>query len=604
MTQTIADRRDIDFVLFDQLQMEQLFTGPAFSDLDRKTVELILNEARSFAVNELLPARKPGDEEGARFAEGRVTLPRSFYRIYRLFNEGEWLGMTKDPDWGGHGLPGLVGTAAWDYFIGANFPFMMFPGSAPGAGKLIETYGSDLQKQLFLKKIYSGEWCCTMVLTEPQAGSDLGALSTRAVRNPDGTYAITGNKIFITGAEQDLTKNIVHPVLARIDGAPPGIDGISLFLVPKIWVNDDGSLGEFNHVVCTGIEDKLGLHGSPTCSLTLGDKQPSRGRLLGVESRGLKQIFVLLNETRLLVGQFGLGCASAAYLQALAYARQRVQGKPPVRQGSDDSASVPIIQHPDIRRQLLTMKTYVEAMRSFIYYLAFCADQRSNSRNPEDSARLLGLIELLTPIAKGYVSTKAFEICNLGVQIHGGYGYTRDYPAEQLLRDCRVTMIYEGTNGIQAIDLLKRKLNLHDGQPLTQLFVEIQQTIDRARTIPALKTQGVEIARLVAELKTAVDRLTHELNSSQALTAFAFAHPLLDAFGEVIMAWMLLWRSVTAHERLKNEPAGKSRWYYQGVQKSLDYFVATELPVTVGKIKGILNFNDAAVTIQDASFGE
>jgi hypothetical protein len=250
------------------------------------------------------------------------------------------------------------------------------------------------------------------------------------------------------------------------------------------------------------------------------------------------------------------------------------------------------------------MKTYVEGMRSFIYYLALCADQKSNSKNPEDSSRLQGLIELLTPIAKGYVSTKAFEICNLGVQIHGGYGYTRDFPAEQLLRDCRVTMIYEGANGIQAIDLLKRKLSMNNGQNLKQLLGDIQQIIDRARDVPALKAPSAEIERLVAALKTVAGHLTKEITSSGALTAYAFAYPFLDVFGEVIMAWMLLWRSLTANEKLRNEPAGKSQWFYQGVLKSLDYFVATELPVTMGKIKSILNFNDAAVTIQEASFGD
>ena len=272
MAQPIADRRDVDFVLFEQLHVEELSKHEKFADFNKKTVDMIISEARNLAIKEVLPTQKIGDEEGCKLENGVVTVPESFHRVYDLIKEGEWVAMPEDPEWGGQGMPRTVSLAAGDYLVGANFAFMMYPGLTHGAGKLVEEFGTEKQKKLFLKKMYTGEWAGTMLLTEPEAGSDVGALTTTAVKNDDGTYSITGAKIFISGGEHNLVENIIHPVLARIVGAPAGTKGISLFLVPKIRVNDDGSLGEFNDVVCTGIEEKMGIHGNSTCSLTLGGK--------------------------------------------------------------------------------------------------------------------------------------------------------------------------------------------------------------------------------------------------------------------------------------------------------------------------------------------
>ena len=326
MAQVIADRRDIDFVLHEQFEVETLSAHEKYAEFNKKTVDLIVSEARNLAVKEILPTREIGDREGTEFDKGEVHVPKEFHRAYELFNEGEWLAMSEDPKWGGQGMPRTVSLAAADYFNGANYAFMMYPGLTHGAGKLVEAFGTDQQKQLFLKKMYTGEWTGTMLLTEPEAGSDVGALTTSAVKNDDGTYSITGNKIFISSGEHDLVENIIHPVLARIEGAPEGTKGISLFLVPKIWVNDDGSLGEFNDVVCTGIEEKMGIHGNSTCSLALGGKGQCRGTLLGEENKGMRAMFLMMNEARLLVGLQGLSCASASYLNAINYARERVQG--------------------------------------------------------------------------------------------------------------------------------------------------------------------------------------------------------------------------------------------------------------------------------------
>jgi alkylation response protein AidB-like acyl-CoA dehydrogenase len=321
MAQLVADRRDVDFVLHEQLNVADLSKHKSYAEFNKKTVDLIISEARNLAVKELLPIQIDGDREGARFESGNVTVPDSFHKAWDLFKEGEWVALSDDPELGGQGMPVTLSLAVNDYFIGANFAFMMYPGLTHGAGRLIQTFGTAKQKKLFLKKMFTGEWTGTMLLTEPEAGSDVGALTTSAVKNDDGTYSITGNKIFISSGEHDMAENIIHPVLARIEGAPQGTKGISLFLVPKIRVNDDGSLGEFNDVVCTGVEEKLGIHGNATCSLSLGSKGNCQGTLLGEKNKGMRAMFQMMNEARLLVGLQGLACASAAYLYAVNYAQ-------------------------------------------------------------------------------------------------------------------------------------------------------------------------------------------------------------------------------------------------------------------------------------------
>jgi len=545
-----------------------------------------------------------------------VTTPESFHRIYDLIKEGEWVAMPEDPEWGGQGMPRTLALAASDYLVGANFSFMMYPGLTHGAGKLVEEFGTEKQKKIFLKKMYTGEWAGTMLLTEPQAGSDVGALTATAVKNDDGTYAITGNKIFISGGEHDLVKNIIHPVLARIEGAPQGTRGISLFLVPKIWVNDDGSLGEFNDVVCTGIEEKMGIHGNATCSLTLGGKGKCRGTLLGEENKGMRAMFLMMNEARLLVGLQGFTCASNAYVNAVNYARERKQGKNLLQAMDEKAESVAIIQHPDVRRQLLNMKAYVEGMRSLLYYVGLCADRASIAQDEAEKEKFQGLIEILTPVAKGYVTDRAFDVCSQGVQVYGGYGYIREYPMEQLMRDCRITMIYEGTNGIQAMDLLGRKLGMKKGKPIMDLLSEIQKTIAAAKAIPGLQDYAVQVEKAVNKLGEVAMHLGATAMSPKVMSAFAFAHPFLDVTGDVIMAWMLLWRAVisaTQMEKLAGslEPEARTRAveknknaaFYEGQIRSAEFFIYSILPATWGKMKAITTTNSAAIDIPDASFG-
>ena len=603
MAQQIADRRDIEFVLHELLQVGELSEHENFTEFNKKTVDLIISEARNLAIKEILPTQIDSDREGTCFDAGRVMVPKSFHKVWELFKEGEWLAMIEDPKWGGQGMPRAVALAASDYMNGANFAFMMYAGLTHGAGKLVETFGTDQQKELFLKKMYTGEWTGTMLLTEPEAGSDVGALTTSAVKNEDGTYSITGNKIFISSGEHDLAENIIHPVLARIEGAPEGTAGISLFIVPKIWVNADGSLGDANDVVCTGVEEKMGIHGNATCSMALGSKGNCRGMLLGEENKGMRNMFLMMNEARLLVGIQAFACASAAYMYAVNYARQRVQGRHLLNMMDKSAPSVPIIQHPDIRRMLMTMKVYVEGMRSLLYYVGMLDDRIDVAEDELEKTKYQGIIDLLIPLAKGYVSDRACDVCNLGVQVYGGYGYIKEYPMEQLLRDCRITPIYEGTNGIQAMDLLGRKLGLNKGQPIMDLMGEIQHTIAAARKHSKIEGFAGKVEAALNKLGEVALHLGKTAMSSEVMTAFAHAYPFMEVSGDVVMSWLLLWRATIAAEKLENGAKKKDAVFYEGQLKSAEFFVHSVLPVTLGKMEAIIATNSAVVDISEDSFG-
>lgn len=603
MAQQIADRRDVDFVLHEVLNTEEFSKYDVFAEFNKKTIDLIISEVRNLAVKVILPTQIDADREGARFENGKVTVPESFHKAWELYKDGEWLAMTEDPEWGGQGMPRSVALAAGEYLNGANFSFVMYPGLTHGAGKLVEAFGTDTQKKLFLKKMYTGEWTGTMLLTEPEAGSDVGALTTTAVKNDDGTYSITGNKIFISSGEHDMSANIIHPVLARIEGAPEGTAGISLFLVPKFRVNQDGSLGEPNDVVCTGIEEKMGIHGNATCSMSLGSKGNCRGTLLGEENKGMRAMFLMMNEARLLVGMQGQACATASYMYAVNYARQRVQGRNLLSMMDKSAPSVPIIQHPDIRRMLMNMKVYVEGSRSLLYYIGSCFDKVETLENEAEKERYQGIIDLLIPIAKGYVTDRAVEVCSNGVQVYGGYGYIKEYPMEQLLRDCRITPIYEGTNGIQAMDFLGRKLGMNQGKPIMDLLTEIQGTIATAKENPQTAEMAVKVEEAVNKLGEVAMHMGATAMSEKTMSAFAFALPFMEASGDVVMAWQLLWRATVAAQKLAEGAKKKDLSFYEGQVRGAEYFTYSILPVTLGKMNAVLAMNSAVVDMPEDGFG-
>ncbi len=616
MAQVISDRRDIDFVLYEQFKADALTEHKKFADFNKKTFDLIIKEARNLAVKEILPTFAEGDREGVRLENGQVKVPACYHRPYRLFREGEWTAMVADPEVGGQGLPYCVSQAAAEYLVGANYAFTLYGVVGHAAGELIEVYGTEKQKRLFLKKMYTGQWSGTMQLTEPQAGSDVGALTTSAVKNPDGTYSITGNKIFITAGDQDLTENIIHPVLARIEGAPNGTKGISLFIIPKIWVNEDGSLGEPNDIVCTGLEEKMGIHGSSTCSMALGSNGQCRGYLLGQENKGMQAMFYMMNAARLAVGFIGFISGSAAYMYALNYARERLQGRALETMRDSNAPQVPIISHPDVRRMLLWMKAHVEGMRSFIYYVSSLFDRQTCTNDPEKIEYYQGLIDLLTPIVKSYCSDRGFEVCTEALQVHGGYGYTRDYPVEQLLRDCKIASIYEGTNGIQAMDLLGRKLGMKGGTVFMNYLAEIQKTTACAKSIDGLENLAARVDTAVNRLGEIAMHLGKTALSEDFKVAFAFAKPFLDVMGDVCMGWMLLWRATLAvpvlvnlvgslDSKARQEKSAKNKEiaFYEGQLQSANYFINSVLPITMGKMNAIKAGDAATIDIPEASFG-
>jgi len=569
MSNLLVNTRDQQFVLFEQLNMEKLFASKVFSGFSKDDVLMMQNEAEKMALNEILPTYAEGDKIGCELKDGKVHVPACFKAPYKKFVEGGWSCSMRSPDVGGQGIPILLATAYSELFDAANFAFMMYPGLTNGAAGLIEKFGTEEQKTKYMYKMYSGEWTGTMCLTEPNAGSDVGALRSSAKRLPDGTYSITGTKCFISCGDHDLTDNIIHPVLARIEGDPPGTEGISIFIVPKYRVKDDGSLGEFNDVKTGNVEHKMGIKGSATCTLNFGDEGKCIGELLGKERQGMRIMFNMMNEARLEVGMQSLAHASAAYEHAVQYAKERIQSTPVWEMKNPDAKAVAILQHPDIRRKLLLMKAYVEGIRALNYFAAFCMDMERVVEKAEDKEKWQGFVELLTPICKAYSSDTAVKVCSMAIDVYGGYGYCSEYPVEQYLRDCRIAPIYEGTNGIQSLDLVGRKLAQRKGMNTMNMFGEINATIAKAKQIDDLKKSAVYLE----EANNAVIDLT--LHFAQLGKSAAFLLPILNAapyleiFGDVIMGHFLLQAAAVAEEKLQAIYAAKGAEESKGKQRGL-----------------------------------
>jgi len=603
MPQQLADRRDQDFVIWEQMDLEEILKHEKYQEFNKKTCEMIINEARTLAIRELLPILAEGDRQGVRFENGSVKVPESFHRVFNLIIEGEWNNLSVAPEMGGQGAPIFVGAAAAEFFLGANWPLYCYATMGNGTANLIQLFGTEEQKKKCVKKLTSAQWGGTMLLTESEAGSDVGALSTAAVRNSDGTFSLTGNKIFITNGEHDLADNIIHPVLARIEGDPPGTKGISLFLVPKYFVNDDGSLGERNDIVCSGIEEKHGIHASATCSMTLGGKGKCIGYLLGNEREGMKIMFNMINGARMSTGLQALTYASSAYLLAVNYARERIQGRELENFMDHTAPSVAIIKHPDVRRNLLWMKSYVDGMRSFFYFMTKKGTQAQLAASDEERRKNGDLFSMLTPIVKDYLAVKGHEICIQAIQVFGGAGYTRDYLVEQYARDCKITSIYEGTSGIQAMDLLARKIGMQKGAVFIDFLGEIQNTVLRARQFSELNQISARVEKTANRLGEIAMHIGKMAMSADFKVAFAHALPFLYAMGDTIMGWMLLWRAMVASEKLAENPKKKDIAFYEGQIKTAEFFINTELPLTAGKMEAIQGSCAAAIEIPDEGFG-
>ncbi len=619
MGNSLVNMRDQQFVLFEQLGIDKLFASEKYKDFSSDDILMMFNEAEKMAVTNILPTYVDGDKEGCHLKDGKVTTPASFKAAFRKFVESGWLCPTKSPDVGGQGLPVVVGTALTEIFASANIAFLMYSGLTFGAAGLIERFGTEEQKKKYMYKMFAGEWCGTMCLTEPGAGSDVGALKTTARRNPDGTFSITGTKCFISAGDHDLAPNIVHPVLARIEGDPPGTRGISIFLVPKIRVNADGSLGERNDVNTGNVEHKMGLKGNATCTLNFGEDGKCIGELLGKEREGMRVMFHMMNEARLEVGMQGLGHASAALEHAVQYAKDRIQSTPVWEMKNPDAKAVAIIEHPDVRRDLLWMKAYVEGLRMLNYFAACCMDRVEVAGTEAEKEKWQGFVELLTPICKAYSSDRGFEVCGKAIDVYGGYGYCQEYPVEQYLRDCKIASIYEGTNGIQSLDLVGRKLGMRKGANMMNMLGEMGATVARAKASDDLKAYAGRLEEAVGALMELTMTFATLGKSGSFLVPVLYASPFLDIMGDVLMGHFLLQAASIAEEKLKviyaeagaEKSKGRQRAlvrenrdvaFYTGKIASAKFFASEILPTIKGRCEAIRIGDKIALEIADESF--
>ncbi|SLN35798.1 acyl-CoA dehydrogenase C-terminal domain-containing protein [Oceanibacterium hippocampi] len=543
---------DMRFVLNNIVDLKALAALPGLDAAEPELVDAVLEEAGKMASQILDPINYSGDRTGSRLADGVVTTPPGYKEAYRAYVEGGWNGMPFDPEYGGGGLPWAVTLAAMEMWNSANLAFSLCPLLNQGAIEALEAHGSDELKATYLAKMVSGEWSATMNLTEPSAGSDVGALRSKAEPRGDGTYRISGQKIFITYGEHDMAENIVHLVLARLPDAPPGTRGISLFVVPKFLVEADGSLGRRNDVRCVSLEEKLGIHGSPTCVMSYGDEGDCVGYLLGAENKGMRCMFTMMNAARISVGLQGLAIAERAYQRALAFAAERRQGRTP---GMPATESAAIIEHADVRRNLMLMKSQVEAMRCLLYVNGAALDAARHHPDPAVREARQALTELLTPISKAWSTDLGCEIASIGVQIHGGMGFVEETGAAQYYRDARILPIYEGTNGIQAIDLVGRKLPMLGGETVRELIAEMRATAE------ALSGAGGDLGAIADPLSRAADvvaetsdwLLANMANDPNA--GLAGATPFLKLFGYAL-GGHFLGRSALAANAALNGGAG------------------------------------------------
>jgi alkylation response protein AidB-like acyl-CoA dehydrogenase len=550
MSSYVPPLEDHRFVLNHVADLEEISKLNGYQHADPATVETILEEAGRFFAEVMEPINRAGDEHGSTLDDtGQVHTPPGFKEAYEKFVESGWPAAHLPAEWGGGGLPYTVGVVIQEMFKTANMAFSLAGMLTQGAVEALVTHGSDDLKSRYLEKLVSGEWAGTMNLTEPEAGSDVGALRTRAVKQEDSSYRIFGTKIFITWGDQDITDNVIHLVLARTEGAPPGTRGISMFLVPKYILGEEGNPGERNDYRIVSIEHKLGIHASPTCVISFGDAGDGAvGYLIGDEMAGMRNMFTMMNAARIGVGMEGLALSERAYQHALAFARERAQGRPV---GAPAKESVPIVEHPDVRRMLLTMRANTEAMRCLLYYAARSGDfmfhAESAGRREFESKRLA----LLTPIVKAWMTDLGVEMTSLGIQVHGGMGYVEETGAAQYFRDARIAPIYEGTNGIQAIDLVLRKLPIDDGQVVQDLIMEMSEVLGDMGEYEDLSMFREELATGVQGLAETSTWLGDRLSDGEIDDALAAATPYLAQFGTVLGGWLMAISAVAA----KKEPA-------------------------------------------------
>ena len=613
----LVDSRDVRFVLFEMLALEKLNRFDQFKEFDRSMYEDTLELAEKIAIEQFYTSNTDGDKIGLQFdpKTHEVRVPESFHKGFNAYIDAGFHILSFAQEKGGMGMPQSISMAAAEYFNAGNTALTMYCGSITGAAAIIEPFASEEVKQMYLPKLLSGEWGGTMCLTEPGAGSDVGALKSKAVKQPDGTYLITGQKIFISNGEHDLTPNIIHPVLARIEGDPPGTKGISIFLVSKYLINKDGSLGERNDVYCTGVEHKMGLKGNATSSLSFGENGKCVGHLLGKEREGMKIMFRLMNAARIHTGVQALGQSSAGYMHAVTYARNRIQSKHITQMLNDNAPGVPIIEHPDVKRMLMYMKSTVEGMRMLCLFLAYHEDVMHMSPDPEERKASTGIVEILTPIVKAGISDASWLVTAEAMQVYGGYGYCQEYPVEQYARDTKVFSIYEGTNAIQSLDLQMRKILMNpEMYNYSQLRKRMNDAIDNAKGVVDEK-YITPVVRGLAKLDEVIEMMKKQLGEGKFMALVLNATPLQQAMFPLIVAWLHLWSlaiTIPKMKELLGDAKGEERQkiiaenneaaYYSGRVLSSQFFIGSEFPKYFGMMDAILNNEGAAIKSVSENF--
>jgi alkylation response protein AidB-like acyl-CoA dehydrogenase len=596
MSTYTAPLKDMQFALRELAGLQEVIALPGWEEVTPELVDIVLSEASKFAQEVLDPLNRVGDLQGARLAHGKVTAPEGYAEAYRKFIDAGWNGLTGDPRYGGQGLPHVVASAVHEIWNSANMSFCLAPMLTSGVLEAFAHHASPEQQALYMPRLTAGTWSGTMNLTEPQAGSDLSAVRTQAVREGDH-YRLRGTKIFITWGEHDMSENIVHLVLARTPDAPEGVKGISLFIVPKFLVNVDGSRGERNDIQCVSIEHKMGIHASPTCVLSYGEESGAVGYLVGEENRGLEYMFTMMNHARLGVGAEGVGIAERAYQHAREYARTRVQGRA-IGQRSGDR--VTIIHHPDVKRMLLGMKAHTEAMRALAYVASAALDKARRHPDRTEQRRNQALVDLLTPIVKGWCTELGVEVASTGVQVHGGMGFVEEGGAAQYLRDARITTIYEGTTGIQANDLIGRKVAFEKGATAMAVIHEMRALdAQLAGMGPDFEAARRNLSQAVDSLESATRWLVDNYASSPNAAA-AVAVPYLKLFGTVAGGWVMSRAAVIAQARRKDPQSDTS--FLSAKMNTARFYAEHILPQARAYADTVLSGSASVLALEEEQF--
>jgi hypothetical protein len=588
------NRKDIFFILKEQLNYGSLCTLDRYRDLNEKAFDMLVNEALKFARGVVDPLQEIGERFGVKFEDGKVANPPEFRRAFRQYGRDGWIAPARDPQFGGQGFPHMMRIVINDFMYGACQAFNMAPSLTHGAAHLIESFGSRSLKERYVPRMFDGTWSGTMCLSEADAGSNLGTIQTMAYPAGDH-YHIKGSKIFISWGDHNLTQNIIHLVLARINGAPDGVHGISLFVVPKMRVRSDGSLAESNDVRCSRVESKLGLHASPTCALEFGRNGDCIGYLCGQANQGLAHMFQMMNAARINTGVSGMTLGSCAYQNALEYARGRVQGRDIAGRQKNEVA---IIEHPDVRRMLLWMKGVVDGMRSMIYRSAYWQDLALELPDGEEQRHYANLLDFMTPIIKAYCSDMGFRVCEVAIQCLGGYGYCKDFPIEQYLRDAKIMSLYEGTNGIQALDLLGRKMRINNGAAFDAYNREIAGFCRNNGDNTELGKRVYQLSAVHAQLSDLADIMTDQRQTDPLLWA-SKTYPVLTAYGELTVTWHLLDLAVTARRAMRS---GRASDFYTGKILQATAFADHILPHILATIDATLKWGREAVDMPLEAF--